>query len=110
LLPYTKTFTLPFSFSLSFFFLSFTFFVILIYYFFYFVYLYNLTLDTFYYLPNAVIHVVKTIKQCVTCLQNTPQNIHPPLVPLKSSRPFHILEVDFFGPMEAAPGTGDQYS
>jgi len=66
-------------------------------------------LDSFYYLPNVSERVVEIIKECEYCTQHTPITSVPPLQPLISKNPMHIMMADFFGPIPPDPITGAKY-
>jgi len=53
--------------------------------------------------------VVEIIKECEYCTQHAPTTSVPPLQPLVSKNPMHIMMADFFGPIPPDPITGAKY-
>ena len=66
---------------------------------------FNFYIDSYYYLPNVSKLVNAVIQECEYYSQHTPSTAVPPLQPLISKQPMHIVEVDFFGPVDPDPVT-----
>lgn len=60
-------------------------------------------------MPKLLNRIVQYIRNCETCLKATPVVHHAPLRPLVSKRFLHIIQADFFGPLDPDPVTGHRF-